>query len=1061
MLRRSDRYVLREMTGPFVLALAGLILFILLNIILSLSDLMVDRGISMPMLLRLVLLKVPSLLVVAVPMSVLFATFLGLGRMVHDREIVALESLGIPLRRILLPLVVAAAGVAVADFAIYNWLVPTSESAYQDALRGVIFRQGVPRITSNAFFKGANDQYIYIRRYDESTGKIYDVHIYDTTGKLFPQTSSEAKAQLTFLTADQGTWSGDAWSLDNARAYGFDREGSLVFSAVVATLVLPVDQGIAELLSRSKTTSEMGIGELLSRVAQARANGQRASEYLVEIHLKLALPLAAVIFVLLAGSLSLAFLPRSRAVGIVLGLLLVAVYQGVLWWTQTLGRRHAMDPALAAWLPNILFGGLGLLLFLRVDRLASRDVWSRIRAKIPFAILPLLALVVFAATARGAAPVHIECDELYVSDDATLLRARGDARATFDASALRADSLTLEQVQSDSWRLEAAGRVELAVDGKLTLVSESLVAEVDASSGAVLTRSAEAEGLDGSTSFTNSAGDETTLFFRARRGRLTFEDGRVSRIEAFASDLTTCACTGVDLTRQPYSLRADRLLLYPDRLLVAYGLTGRAGGVSVVWLPLFVQPLADALEAPLFPAIGNSEERGWFAKWSLPVFVSESLYGSVNIDVFTRYVEVGLGGVARYAFGGQTGEISAYRLPAKVGDSEARFALRHAARLAAGWSGTGRLSFEQKGTRERLSYSFTLDGETGLGDLSVAAARELRTSSSGETKVSERLPELALDFDAIRLDTAPLGAAPLGALRVEPRVTAGWLREGTLGAPMREAFRVSALAFAAADALVLGDLRILPQASVQGSLYDGPGGRQTRLTLALTPTFRWSDLDLNWSSTWVAGESPLDSDRSEGGHELRWALERTGTLNVKLSGSYSLADGAGPIRGTLAWQTVADWTVSGAFDPVNGRFAEFDLRGTWTDGARTLAWQLPLDKTSLRFERSSLTLSSTSDAMAVSLRVDADLAPIAVSGWKLDAELEAAADWGLTLGATYSARTPGLLRPDFGLFRDFGECLRVGVERASGETWLYISILAFPEAILRYAPRTSEVEVGD
>src|SRR5512136_2437142 len=112
MLRRSDRYVLREMTGPFALALAGLVLFILLNIILSLSDLMVDRGVSMAALLRLVLLKVPSLLVVAVPMSVLFATFLGLGRMTHDREIVALESLGIPLRRVLLPLLVVSLGVA-------------------------------------------------------------------------------------------------------------------------------------------------------------------------------------------------------------------------------------------------------------------------------------------------------------------------------------------------------------------------------------------------------------------------------------------------------------------------------------------------------------------------------------------------------------------------------------------------------------------------------------------------------------------------------------------------------------------------------------------------------------------------------------------------------------------------------------------------------------------------------------------------------------------------------------------------------------------------------------
>jgi LPS export ABC transporter permease LptG len=1056
MLRRSDRYVLRETTGPFVLALAGLVLFILLNIILSLSDLMVDRGVSMPMLLRLVLLKVPSLLVVAIPMSVLFATFLGLGRLVHDREVVALESLGIPLRRILLPLVVAAAGIAVADFAIYNWLVPTSESAYQDALRGVIFRQGVPRITSNAFFKGANDQFIYIRRYDESTGKIYDVHIYDTTGQLFPQTTSEAKAQLTFLTADQGTWSGDAWSLENAHAYGFDREGNLVFSAVVASLVLPVDQGIAELLSRSKTTSEMGIGELLSRVAQARANGQRPSEYVVEIHLKMALPLAAVIFVLLAGSLSLAFLPRSRAVGVVLGLLLVAVYQGVLWWTQTLGRRNAMDPALAAWLPDILFGAFGLLLFLRVDRLASRDVWSRVRAKIPFAILSLLGVFALSATVGGAVPVHIDSDELYVSDDATLLRATGNAGATFSDTSIHADSLDLQQVQSASWRLEASGRVELAVGGKLFVHSDTFVAEVDASAGAVLTRSAEAAGLDGSTSFTNSAGEETTLYFRADRGRLTFEDGRVTRIEVFGSELTTCACADVDLARQPYSLRADRLLLYPDRLLVAYGLTGRAGGVSVVWLPIFVQPLAEALEAPLFPAIGRSAERGWFAKWSLPVFVSEALYGSINIDVFTRHGEIGLGGVARYALGEQTGEVSVYHFPAKVGDSEARFTLRHTAALAPGWEGSGRLTFEQKGERDRLSYSFLIDGRTELGDVSLEAARELRTTSDGSTHLSERLPELTLDVAPLRLSVVRFGA-----VRVGPRLTAGLLREGLVGESMQEAFRVSALASVTADAFELGGFRIIPEASIRGSLYDGPHGRQTQTAIILSPSAKWEDVTLVWSSAWVAGSSPLDSDQSTAGHELRWTAERDGAIDVELSGSYSLSEGPGAVRATLAWHAVADWTLSGAFSPAEGQITELDLRSTWTSGLRTAVWRLPLDKTSRQFERSSLTLSSESPGATVSLRLDADLDPFALSGWALDTEIETLEGWGLTLGATYSASAPNVVRPEFGLFRDIADCLRVGVERASGETWFYISILAFPEAVLRYAPRTFEVEVGE
>ena len=62
LIRRCDRYVLREMIGPFLLSLFGLLLFILLNLILSLSDLMVDRGVGVSVLIRLLVLKMPGLL---------------------------------------------------------------------------------------------------------------------------------------------------------------------------------------------------------------------------------------------------------------------------------------------------------------------------------------------------------------------------------------------------------------------------------------------------------------------------------------------------------------------------------------------------------------------------------------------------------------------------------------------------------------------------------------------------------------------------------------------------------------------------------------------------------------------------------------------------------------------------------------------------------------------------------------------------------------------------------------------------------------------------------------
>ena len=419
--------------------------------------------------------------------------------------------------------------------------------------------------------------------------------------------------------------------------------------------------------------------------------------------------------------------------------------------------------------------------------------------------------------------------------------------------------------------------------------------------------------------------------------------------------------------------------------------------------------------------------------------------------MFTRYGEVGLGGVVRYDFGGQRGEISAYRLPAKVGDSETSLTLQHTSSLSQGWEGTGRLAYEKKGERERLSYSFLLTGETGIGGLSLEAARDLRSTSTDATRLSERLPELTLDVAPIHWES----------LAVNPRLTAGWLREGILGEPLSEAFRVSGLMTATAEAFDFGGFHILPEASARGSLYDGPQGRRAQLSLAFTPTATIGDLDLAWSSTWVFGSSPFDSDQSSAGHELRWSVERKGPVDVTLSGSYDLADGPGLVRATVAWRALADWTITSAFSPTKGQITEFDLRGMWTDGIRTAAWRLPLDTADRRFERSSLTLSSVADLVSLTLRLDANLEPFAVSGWDLDAEVESPDGWGFTLGAETSAAAHWALRPDFGLFKDIAQCLRVGVERAQGETWLYVSILAFPEAILRYAPRTFEVAVGD
>ncbi len=279
-LRRCDRYLLRQMLGPFLLALAGLALFILLNLILRLSELMVDRGIGLTQLLRLLIFWMPELIAWAIPMAALFAVFLGLGRLEHDREIMALESIGVSLRRILLPLLIAAVGLSFLTFAVYNWAMPASKQAAQRTYREILFSQSVPRISANTFFTGPNDQYFYVRQYDADDGSVHDVLIYDVTGRLFPQ----AESQITMVTADSGTWSGENWELSAGRIYGFNREGTLIYSGTFEEMSIPVAQTADQIWSQSKSPSEMGIRELASRIGQARASGLPINGYIVELH---------------------------------------------------------------------------------------------------------------------------------------------------------------------------------------------------------------------------------------------------------------------------------------------------------------------------------------------------------------------------------------------------------------------------------------------------------------------------------------------------------------------------------------------------------------------------------------------------------------------------------------------------------------------------------------------------------------------------------------------------------------------------------------------------------
>jgi lipopolysaccharide export LptBFGC system permease protein LptF len=103
-MRLVTRSVLREIWPPFLLGLAAYTFIILLRSLLDLAGLMLRGGSTFGAGLRLLALTLPNVVVLTLPMSLLLAILVGVGRMSADSEVVALKASGVGLAGLYRPI---------------------------------------------------------------------------------------------------------------------------------------------------------------------------------------------------------------------------------------------------------------------------------------------------------------------------------------------------------------------------------------------------------------------------------------------------------------------------------------------------------------------------------------------------------------------------------------------------------------------------------------------------------------------------------------------------------------------------------------------------------------------------------------------------------------------------------------------------------------------------------------------------------------------------------------------------------------------------------------------
>src|SRR5579875_636529 len=146
-----DRYVLREMAGPFAFALGAFFLFWFANIFVLAADYLINKGAGFFLVMRFLLFRIPQATPYAFPFACLLGTLLGFGRLAADNEISAMRTSGVPFTRIIRLPLLAGVAMALLSFLINEHIAPVAIDLSTRSFYQIIYKTQSLPIEPNIF----------------------------------------------------------------------------------------------------------------------------------------------------------------------------------------------------------------------------------------------------------------------------------------------------------------------------------------------------------------------------------------------------------------------------------------------------------------------------------------------------------------------------------------------------------------------------------------------------------------------------------------------------------------------------------------------------------------------------------------------------------------------------------------------------------------------------------------------------------------------------------------------------------------------------------------------
>jgi len=194
-VKKVDNFLLKSFIGPLILTFFIVLIILILQFLWMYVDELAGKGLDFKVVSELLYHFSLTFVPTALPLGILLASLMTFGNMGEFNELSALKSSGIPLQRIMRPLIILIGFIALISFFFSNNILPYSTNKARNLLWDIRRKKPDINIQAGTFYNGVPDFSIKITTKDPMTNRLDNLLIYD---------HREKRGNYAVILADSG-----------------------------------------------------------------------------------------------------------------------------------------------------------------------------------------------------------------------------------------------------------------------------------------------------------------------------------------------------------------------------------------------------------------------------------------------------------------------------------------------------------------------------------------------------------------------------------------------------------------------------------------------------------------------------------------------------------------------------------------------------------------------------------------------------------------------------------------------------------------------------------------